>query len=228
MRFVLQHGSGEGVWFRGGMSASLKAGEAATRIDPASEGDLKDLADGGWIELTDLRPGESRPPVEYWFSLSPKGVVIANAVGPPLIDFAEVATGRRFPQVVSRRVIGEEISAAWWEAIPPTVPAVVRVAAVRARAVDELRGIQDDLQAVIPEASGLERRMLEVLVRGPRNDIIDTLVAPELAETWEVEGPRMGGLINLLVAATRIISGVVGWAEAPAYIQKAIEILAAG
>ncbi len=65
--------NGVGRWFRGGMQASVSAGSASTSVDPGGEQVLHRLADLGFATVTDLRPGEDRPPIEYQLEITPAG-----------------------------------------------------------------------------------------------------------------------------------------------------------
>jgi hypothetical protein len=125
-------------------------------------------------------------------------------------------------------VIGDITEPGWWAALPPGVPRIVRTAAIRAKAVEELRRIEDVLREALPQMSPTEEARVRLVVGGPISEAIDLLNLCDNAGRWaadETSVSRFNRIVALLTAATTIAATVVIWKDAADLMCKALAVL---
>lgn len=179
-------------------SASSLFGESATVVDGAP-------------------PPSVNPPAEFRDANIEGATAAATAEGLP----GSVTTEMR------PFVIGDSGEPDWWAELPPGIPNVVRTAAVRGRAIDELRRIEDVLREALPGMSGLESSFVQEAIRGPIIEAIELLSFSNIDGTWgadQTSAPKFDHIVFLLKLAVKIASGLDDWKDAADLVCKALAI----
>jgi hypothetical protein len=150
------------------------------------------------------------------------GAVDAGGAAIVLPRLRSSATGT----VIPPRAIGDDTPADWAGRLPPGMPALVRTGAARQRAIDDLRAVAEGLRLALPEATGVEKKMMELVVFHSIDEIIDCLqlISPEQKPAIETV-QRLDGAVRLLVLATKILEGIAAWSTAAEWIHKALRSL---
>jgi hypothetical protein len=149
--------------------------------------------------------------------ISPKPVEIRVTPGTPDIQL----TNR--PQI-----IGEATAPGWYERLPGNLPAIVKTAASRAKAIEHLRAAEDALRETIDLTPDFERQTMTGLVFRPIHELIDVLSNNGPDEEWlatEADEPRIQEAIWLLMTATKILAGLAAWKDAEEIVRHALQAL---
>jgi hypothetical protein len=128
---------------------------------------------------------------------------------------------------LERRPIGEAHDVAWHEKLPAGLPQIVATAAARQQAVEALRLVSEALSEAAPTASPLERRIAEY-TRGTLDLLVDLLSLSD-SGGWaatDAQGlPMAQHLVARIVDLTRLVEGIVGWAEAAELLKRGLRAI---
>jgi hypothetical protein len=186
-------------------------------------------------DLRYLVEDEIPPDLTQYYSRSPGGLSLARALrragGDPAVAAPQAPLASAAPpgdtEMQPRRepAIGDQRSDAWYQQLPVGLPPLVRTAAARERAIEQLRTAHDELTNAAPEMSGAERRVIEVLVLPALTKLIDSLgLGDEVVARWSELGPEVAAAMEHLSLAEKIFSPLPRAAPIVALILQAFEL----